>query len=48
MKTVAVVGLEDIHSVPALELEDLVHILRVHIGAWAQRTDCAERGRLEV
>jgi hypothetical protein len=48
MKAVAAVGLEDIHSVPALELEDPVHILRAHIGAWAQRTDCAERGRLEV
>jgi hypothetical protein len=48
MKAVAVVGLKDIHSALALELEDLVHILPAHIGAWAQRTDCAERGRLEV
>ena len=48
MKAVAVVGLKDIHSVLALELEDLVHILPAHIEAWAQRTDCAERGRLEV
>ena len=48
MKAVAVVGLKDIHSVLALELEDLVHILPAHIEAWAQRKDCAERGRLEV